>query len=67
MDIVKSIKRGMIEIGCDQNGLAKKLGISSAYASRICRGEMEVKSGTIKHLADTFGVTASVFISWGEE
>lgn len=66
MNIGRSIKVALAKRDMKQIDLAKSMGCSVAYISKICRSK-ESGIGTIQKLADFFGMQVSEFIALGED
>jgi transcriptional regulator with XRE-family HTH domain len=65
LNIGRSVKVAMAKRDMKQVDLAREMGCSVAYISKICR-DAESGIGTIQKLANFFGMQVSEFIALGE-
>ncbi|MEG2415915.1 MAG: helix-turn-helix transcriptional regulator [Romboutsia sp.] len=56
------IKSMRILIGIKQKDMAKKLGVSPQYLSRLESGKIDLKISTLKQIADILGISVSKLI-----
>jgi len=67
MNIQKSVQSGLLARGYKtKKAFALDKGLSQGMLSRISRNSDDTKIGTLKLVADAFGVSLSTFIEWGE-
>ena len=66
MDIAASIRMGLAKKNVSQEELANVLKRRRETVSSWCNGHSVPGSKLQERIADVFGVSVSVFISWGE-
>jgi transcriptional regulator with XRE-family HTH domain len=67
MDLQKSIQSGLLIRGYKtKKAFADDNGLSQGMLSRLSKNSPDTKIGTIKQVAEAFGVSVSTFIEWGE-
>lgn len=67
MNLQKSIQSGLLACGYKtKKAFAEDKGLSQGMLSRLSKNSPDTKIGTIKVVADAFGVSVSDFIAWGE-
>ena len=67
MNLQKSIQSGLLIRGYKtKKAFADDKGLSQGMLSRLGKNSPDSKIGTIKVVAEAFGVSVSTFIEWGE-
>lgn len=67
MDIGKSIRVALAHRNENKSWLAKELGCTPAWVSRLANGDVVPGGKTIEGIAQVFGMTVSEFIALGEK